>query len=251
MRELTAQDRAIYEWQMWIPEIGEAGQQKLRAASALVSRVGGLGGPVAQQLAAAGFGKIILAHGGELKPSDLNRQILMRHDGIGQPRVHQAARRLREFNPNVEIVAVKQNVIEQNAAELVAQADIVFDCAPLFQERFLLNRECVRQGRPMIESAVFEMEAQVTTFIPGATPCLACLYPEQPPAWRRQFPVLGAVPAMAASIAVIEAVKLLTGQPPSLAGKLLYCDARTLNFMTIPVERRTDCPICGGVPPHA
>lgn len=250
-RELTAEDRAIYEWQMWIDEIGEEGQRRLRSSSALVSRVGGLGGPVAQQLAAAGLGRIILAHGGALKPSDLNRQILMRHDGLGQPRVHQAARRLREFNPNVEIVAVEQNVSEENAAALVAQADIVFDCPPLFEERFLLNRECVRQGKPMIECAVFEMEAQVTAIIPGRTPCLACLYPERPPAWKRQFPVLGAVPALAAGIAVIEGVKLLTGHESSLVGKLLYCDTRTMNFMTIPIQRRTDCPICGGAHANA
>lgn len=251
MHELTPEDRAIYEWQMWLEEIGEEGQRRLRSASALVSRVGGLGGPLAQQLAAAGLGRIILAHGGALKPADLNRQILMRHDGLGQPRVQQAAQRLREFNPHIEIVAIDENVSEANAAELVAQADIVFDCAPLFQERFLLNRECVRQRKPMIECAMFAMEAQVTAFIPGATPCLACLYPEPPPGWKRQFPVLGAVSALAGAIGAIEGIKLLLGQPSALAGKLLYCDTRTMNFMNIPIQRRADCPVCGGIEPHA
>lgn len=250
MRELTPEDRAIYEWQMWLEEIGEAGQRRLRSARALVSRVGGLGGPVAQQLVAAGLGKVILAHGGTLKPADLNRQILMRHDGLGEPRVHQAARRLREFNPHVEIVAIEENVSEANAAGLVAQADIVFDCAPLFEERFLMNRECAAQGKPMIECAMFAMEAQVTAIVPGVTPCLACLYPEPPPGWKRQFPVLGAVSALAGAIGAIEGIKLLLGQPSALAGKLLYCDTRTMNFMTIPIERRAGCPVCGGIATH-
>lgn len=247
MHELTSEDRAIYEWQMWLEEIGEEGQRRLRSATALVSRVGGLGGPVAQQLAAAGLGRIILAHGGTLKPGDLNRQILMHHAGLGQPRVHQAAARLREFNPSIEIIAVEQNVTAENAADLVAQADIVFDCAPLFQERFLLNRESVRQRKPMIECAMFAMEAQVTALIPGATPCLACLYPEPPPGWKRQFPVLGAVSALAGALGAIEGIKLLLGQSSALAGKLLYCDTRVMNFMTIPIQRRPDCPVCGGI----
>ncbi|MCX7804576.1 MAG: HesA/MoeB/ThiF family protein, partial [Planctomycetota bacterium] len=221
--ELSDADRAIYEWQMWLPGFGEEGQRRLRAASALVSRCGGLGGPLCLSLAAAGIGRLIIAHGGNVKPSDLNRQVLMTRDWIGKPRVESAARRLREFNPDVEIVAVPENIREENAARLVEMADIVFDCAPLFEERFLMNRECIRQGRPMVEAAMYGMEGQVTTILPGRTPCLACLYPEKPPAWRRQFPVLAAVPALAAAIAAAEGIKLIVGIGRTLAGTwLLY-----------------------------
>ena len=101
--ELTAEERAIYEWQMWVPGFGEEGQRKLKAASVLISRVGGLGGMVAYQLAAAGVGRLVLAHAGSLKPSDLNRQLLQRHDRIGQPRMETIVRRLRELNPRLEI----------------------------------------------------------------------------------------------------------------------------------------------------
>jgi molybdopterin-synthase adenylyltransferase len=245
MSELNDHERAVYEWQMWVPGFGEAGQEKLKAATALVSRCGGLGGPLCYSLAAAGIGKLVIAHGGNVKPSDLNRQVLMTHDWLGKPRAESAARRLRDFNPRMEIEAVCENINEQNAAELVGKADIVFDCAPLFSERFLMNRECVRQGVPMVEAAMFSMEGQVTTILPGKTPCLACLYPEDPPQWKRQFPVFGAVSALAAAIAAAEGIKVLAGFGQTLAGTLLYYDAGNMSFRRIPIARRPNCPVCG------
>ena len=183
--------------------------------------------------------------GGNLKESDLNRQILMTHDWLGKPRVECAARRLKELNPRLEIEAVPENIGEENAAGLVSKADVVFDCAPLFRERFLMNRECVRQGKPLIDCAMFSLEGQVTTIVPGQTPCLACIYPEEPPAWKREFPVFGAVSALAACIGTMEGIKLLSGMGPSLAGKMLYYDTRGMTFQTVPLLRRGDCPVCG------
>ena len=246
MTQLTDEEKGIYEWQIRMEDFGEEGQRKLRQTGALVSRVGGLGGPVAQQLVAAGFGKVLLAHAGDLKPGDLNRQILMRYDGLDRPRAAMAKQRLQEYNPKVEVEAVSENIHEDNAAELVSRVDIVFDCAPLFPERMLMNRECFRQGKPMIDSAVYGMEGQVTTIIPGQTPCLACLYPEDISSWKRQFPVFGAVSAMAASIAVAEAIKLLAGMGPSLAGKVIYFDLRKMHFQTVTIARQPDCAVCGG-----
>ena len=248
MPRLTDEERAVYEWQMWIDGLGEAGQERLKGASALVSRSGGLGGPLCYHLASAGIGRLVIAHGGDLRPSDLNRQILMTHDWIGRPRVESARRRLLELNPRLEVEAVPENVNEANAAALVARVDIVFDCAPLFAERFLMNRECVRQGKPMVEAAVFGLEGQVTTIVPGETPCLSCVYPEDPPAWRRRFPVLGAVPGIAAAIAAAEGIKHLVGMGASLRGVILYFDARSMEFRRIPVSRRRECRVCGSTP---
>ncbi len=247
MSQLTDQERAVYEWQMWVPDFGEAGQEKLKASAALVSRCGGLGGPLCYSLAAAGIGKLVIAHGGNVKPSDLNRQILMTDDWLGKPRAESAARRLRELNPRLDVEAVPANVSEENAAGLVGKADVVFDCAPLFAERFLMNRECVRQGKPMVEAAMYGMEGQVTTIVPGKTPCLACLYPEDPPTWKRRFPVFGAVSALAGAIAAVEGIKLLAGFGETLAGTLLYYDTRQMSFERVPIARRPDCPVCGGL----
>lgn len=244
-KELTEEDKAKYEWQMTVRDYGQAGQEKLKGATALVSRCGGLGSPVAQELAAAGIGKLVIAHGGNVKHSDLNRQILLKHDSLGGPRIGPEVERLKEFNPSLEVEGIGENINEDNAAELVGKVDIVFDCAPLFSERFLMNRECVRQGKPLIDCAMFSLEGQVTTIIPGETACLACIYPEDPPGWKRQFPVFGAVAATAGCIGVMEGIKLICGMEPSLAGQMLYYDMRNMTFQKIPVMRRADCPICG------
>ena len=114
----------------------------------------------------------------------------------------------------------------------------------LFEERFLMNRECGLQGKPLIESAMFGMEGQVTTIIGGQTPCLACIYPENPPAWKREFPVFGAVSALAANVAVMEAIKLISGMKPSLAGHMLYYDMQDMEFQKIAISRKKDCPVC-------
>ena len=94
---------------------------------------------------------------------------------------------------------------------------------------------------------MFGMEGQVTTFVPGETPCLACVYPEDPPHWKRQFPVLGAVSALAAAIAATEGIKLLVGLGSNLKGTLLYYDTTRMEFHRIPIARRPDCAVCGNV----
>lgn len=245
-RPLGAEEREIYEWQHDVAGFGDEGQQKLKDATVLISRCGGVGGVVAQQLAAAGVGKLILAHAGNLRANDLNRQILMSHAEIGQPRMVQAPRRLRELNPHVEIEAVAENITEENAERLVRGADLVAGCAPLFSERLLMNREAVRQGKPLVDCAMFELEAQLVTVIPGRSPCLACLYPEPPPAWNRRFPVFGAVAGMIGCLGAMEAIKLLAGLGEPLAGKLLLCDLRDMSFRKVSIQRRRDCPVCGG-----
>ncbi len=241
---LTAEERAVYEWQMWVPDFGEAGQARLRDASVLISRIGGLGGVVAYQLAAAGVGRLVIAHAGNVRLSDLNRQLLMTHDWLGKPRIESARRRLLDLNPRLEIVAVPENVTEDNAARLVEQVDLVVDCAPLFQERFAMNRQAVQQRKPMIECAMYELEAQVTTLIPGATPCLACLYPEQPPVWSRQFPVFGAVSGTAGCLAAMEAIKVLAGFGEPLLNTLLTCDLRAMTFARLQIQKNPECPVC-------
>jgi molybdopterin/thiamine biosynthesis adenylyltransferase len=245
--ELTPEERATYEWQMWLPEIGEEGQRKLKAATVLISRVGGLGGVVAYELAAAGVGRLVLATGGELKPSDLNRQLLQRADRIGHSRIETLSARLREFNPRLEIVSIAENASDENAAALVAQADLVVDAAPLFTERYALNRAAVRAGKPMVECAMHGFELHVTTILPGRTPCLRCLAPEPPPDWKRQFPVLGAVSGAAGCLGATEVIKLITGAGQPLAGILLRMDLATMRTHRLRVARRADCPDCGGL----
>jgi len=248
---LTAHECEVYAWQMDVPGFGEAGQLRLKNATVLVSRCGGVGGAAAYQLAAAGVGRLVLAHAGALRPADLNRQLLMTEDWLGRPRVESAARRLRDLNPRLEVVTVAENVTEANAGALVGQADLVVSCAPLFQERLAMNREAVRQGKPLVDCAMWSLQVQITTVIPGESPCLACLYPEPPPDWQRRFPVFGAVAGTVGCLGAMEAVKLLAGLGQPLSKRLLLGDLGTMRFRTVQLKRDPACRICGHLPPAA
>jgi molybdopterin/thiamine biosynthesis adenylyltransferase len=242
---LADEERAIYEWQLWVAGFGEAGQRRLKDATVLVSRAGGVGGTLAYQLAAAGVGRLILAHAGELRLNDLNRQLLMSHAGVGFSRVEQAAERLRAFNPHVEIVSVGENISEANVDSLVRDSDLIASCAPLFQERLLLNRATVEQKKPLVDCAMYEMEAQLTTIVPGQGPCLACLYPSEPTDWKRQFPVFGAVAGTIGCLGAMEAIKVIAGIGEPLIGKMLICDLSDMSFRKVQLNRDTACKVCG------
>jgi len=218
MIELTERDREMYKRQIQMPGFGEEAQRKLKNSSALVSRVGGLGGPVALYLAMAGVGKIMIAH------SEL----------------------FERLHPECEVTVIGEDTTEEKALEWVSQVDIVCDCPPSFEERYALNKACVELRKPMIEAAMYGMEGNLTTIVPRETPCLACLVPEKPVWWETYgFPVLGAVSAALGCLAAVEAVKVLTGFGENLKGTMLAYDADAMEFLKFPVQRRPDCPVCG------
>ena len=223
---------------------GESGQEKLKNACVLISRCGGLGGVVAYELAAAGVGRLVIAHAGDVKPSDLNRQLLMTRHGIGASRIGSIQRRLHDLNPDMEIEAVPENISPENVTRLVEQADVVVDAAPLFEERYAMNGESVRQRKPMVECAVYELEAHITSILPGRTACLRCLYPEQSETWRRRFPVFGAVSGMVGSLAAMETIKIIAGFGRPLFGELLTFDLRDMSSRKYKIHRNVDCPDC-------
>jgi molybdopterin/thiamine biosynthesis adenylyltransferase len=232
-RPLTDEEREIWSWQLDVEGFGEAGQERLRAATVLVSRVGGVGSAAAYELAAAGVGRLILAHGGLLQPSDLNRQLLMTHDWIGRPRVESAARRLQELNPRLEVLTIAEQITAANADELVRMADCVVDAAPLFQERLAMNDAAERLGRPVVEAAMYELEASLTVIQPPGTLRFRDLVPEVPAGWQRRFPVFGAVSGTVGCLAAMEAIKLLAGFGEPLFNRLLRLDLRTMNSQVV------------------
>jgi molybdopterin/thiamine biosynthesis adenylyltransferase len=246
IEDLTEEQAKIYEWQIAVPGFGLEGQKKLAAASVLISRVGGLGGLVAYELAAAGIGKLVLYHGGKVRPSDLNRQLLMTRDWVGKPRIESIERRLLELNPDLEIVAIGENISEVNAEAAVAQADVVVCAAPLFSERFAMNSEAIRQKKPFVDCAMYEMEAQILNVDPGRTACLRCLYPDEPAGWKRQFPVFGAVSGAIGCMGAMEAIKIIAGFGSPLYGTLLRINMTDMNIRRIVVRRNAQCKICGG-----
>ncbi|MEY2724409.1 MAG: Molybdopterin-synthase adenylyltransferase [Planctomycetota bacterium] len=225
---LTDDEREIWSWQLDIDGFGEAGQQRLKAATVLVSRVGGVGSAAAYELAAAGVGRLILAHGGLLQPSDLNRQLLMTHDWIGKPRVESAARRLKELNPHLTIIPIPENISSENATQLVSLADCVVDAAPMFQERLAINAAAELRGIPVVEAAMYDLEASLTVIHPPHTRSFQELVQDVPAGWKRRFPVFGAVSGTIGCLAAMEVIKLLAGFGDPLKNRLLRLDLRSM-----------------------
>lgn len=245
--DLTDDERDRYGWQLTVRGFGEEGQRRLKGATVLISRIGGVGGTVALQLAAAGIGRLVLAHAGNLRLNDLNRQLLMTTDAVGTPRIEAAIGRLHALNPHVEIEAVAENISESNAAQLFSRCDAAVSAGPLFSERLLMNREAVRQRKPLVDCAMYELEGRLTTILPGRSPCLACLCPEDPPLWKREFPVFSAVSSTVGSLAAMEVIKLLAGIGEPLAGRLLTFDLGDQSFRTVQIHRQSECAVCGGM----
>lgn len=245
---LTPKELERYRRQILLPGFGEAAQQRLKETTALVTGVGGLGGTVALYLAVAGIGRLILVRGGDLRLDDMNRQILMSDAWVDQPRVFKAKETLQQINPDVQVDAICEYVTPENADGLVQQADVAIDCAHNFTERDLLNAACVRWGKPMVEAAMDGMEAYLTTFLPGETGCLTCLFPEKPDWDRRGFGVLGAVPGTLACLAALEVIKLITGIEKPLLSQLLTMDLGRLEFAKRKTYRDPNCVVCGQPP---
>jgi molybdopterin/thiamine biosynthesis adenylyltransferase len=212
----------------------------------LVSRAGGLGGTAALQLAKAGIGRLIIAHDGVVEPENLNRMLLAMPADLGRLRVDAFKETLATVNPSVEVVVEASNAHSANASVLAADADVIVDAAPLFDERYALNGAAVSLGRPLVTAAMFGLEGYVTTIEVPATPCLACIYPTAPPDWHlRCFPVVLPSSALVGTVAAMEVIKVLTGCGTPLHNTLLYCDLTDSSFQRLTVARRADCEVCG------
>jgi len=242
--ELTDVERATYEWQMWSPGFGEEGQRRLKNSTVMISRCGGLGSVVAYELAAAGVGHLIIAHGGDVKHSDLNRQLLMTADWLGKSRIETIERRLKDLNPRIRITPIGENISKDNADQWVSQSDVVVDAAPLFEERFAMNDAAVRHGKPIVECAMYDLEATITTLPAGGKPCLRCIVPEVPTEWKRQFPVFGAVSGTVACMGAMEAIKLLSGIGDPLIGRMVRINLREMRFTTVQIKADPQCVAC-------
>jgi molybdopterin-synthase adenylyltransferase len=242
---LTEAERARYARQISISGWGEAQQAKLRKKRALVTRVGGLGGPAAIGLAMAGIGKLIIAHGSVLIEPDMNRQMLFGESVLGKPRAPAARARLKELSKFTEVLAIDHEPSEEEAIELAEQVDIVLSCPPGWAERFRLNRACVKTRTPLVEAAMEGLEGTLTTIVPGETACLACMLPENPPPpFEEFFPVLGSVSHVMGSIAATEAIKVLLNLGQPLYGRRLHVDLGTMQFRTYRMPKSEHCEVC-------
>ncbi|AKB12566.1 adenylyltransferase and sulfurtransferase [Methanosarcina thermophila] len=221
---------------------GEEGQKKLRKAKIFVAGAGGLGSPISTYLAIAGIGKIILADFDSVELSNLNRQFLHHEKDVGREKIKSAEEKLLSLNPEIKIETIRERITEENADSVVPSCDLIIDALDNFDTRHVLNRLAVERNIPLVHGAVSGYRGQVTTVIPGKTPCLYCIFPTS--LKKEVFPVLGTTPGVIGTIQANEAIKYITGQGKLLEGRLLLWDGLSCSFSELKINKTENCPIC-------
>lgn len=242
-----------YSRHLILPEVGLAGQKRIKAASVLCIGAGGLGSPIAMYLAAAGIGKIGIVDFDTVDYSNLQRQILHTDADVGRSKAESAKETIRGINPNVEVVIHNTRITSENALDLIRPYDIVVDGTDNFPTRYLTNDACVLLKKPNVYGSIFRFEGQASVFAPHlGGPCYRCLYPEPPPPGEvpscAEGGVLGVLPGIIGCIQTTEILKLIIGKGTSLVGRLLLFDSLKMKFTELKLRRDPACPVCGENP---
>jgi len=241
---------ARYSRHLIMPEVTLEGQKRLKAAKVLCIGTGGLGSPIALYLAAAGVGTLGLVDFDIVDFSNLQRQILHGTKDVGRKKLNSARERIKDVNPNTEVVLHDAMFRSENAMEIVEPYDIVIDGTDNFPTRYLSNDVSVLLGKPNVYGSIFRFDGQCTVFAPTlGGPCYRCLYPEPPPPGMvpscAEGGVLGVLPGVIGVMQAIEAIKLICGIGEPLIGRLVHFDALKMKFREFKVRKDPKCPICG------
>ncbi len=240
---LGASELIRYNRQLKIPELGAEGQKKLKSSHVIITGIGGLGCASAIYLTAAGVGRITIVDFDIVELSNLNRQVLYWEEDIGKKKVMIAQRKLSKLNLGTKIIPIFAKITAENVFSIVDGAQVVVDGLDNFSTRLLVNSACVKHRIPYIHGGVSRFRGLMTTIIPGKTPCLACLYPEGSPGGEG-LGVLGIVPGLVANLQSLEAIKIMIGHGPSLAGKLLRFNGNDIEFRIDDIKRNENCKVC-------
>jgi adenylyltransferase/sulfurtransferase len=250
--ELTVDEVRRYSRHLIIPEVGMAGQRRLKNARVLCVGAGGLGSPALMYLAAAGVGTLGVIDFDVVDESNLQRQVIHGQSDVGRPKAVSAAETIREINPHVNVVLHEERLDSDNALRLFEPYDLIVDGTDNFATRYLVNDACVLLRKPYVWGSIFRFDGQASVFWSEHGPCYRCLYPEPPPPGMvpscAEGGVLGVLCATVGSIQVTEAVKVLTGIGEPLVGRLMIYDALEMSFRTVTVRKDPECPVCGKNP---
>src|SRR5688572_21011784 len=251
--ELSNEEIRRYSRHLILPEVGLAGQKRIKATSVLCIGAGGLGSPIAMYLAAAGIGRLGLVDFDTVDFSNLQRQILHGTEDVGRHKGESARDTIKSINPGVEVVLHSVRLSSENAMDIIKQYDIVVDGTDNFPTRYLTNDACVLLKKPNIYGSIFRFEGQASVFAPHlGGPCYRCLYPEPPPPGMvpscAEGGVLGVLPGIIGCIQATEILKLALGKGSSLVGRLLLFGALEMKFRELKLRRDPQCPLCGENP---
>lgn len=235
-----------YSRQIALPEVGLAGQQRLRDGAVLVIGAGGLGVPVLQYLAAAGVGRIGIADGDIVEASNLHRQPLYGVGDIGKSKAVVAGARVRDLNPQGTVAVHAERATAANLADWLARYDVIVDCSDNFAAKFVVNDAAVSLGKPAVFASVYQYEGQLQVYLPREDwPCLRCLWPEAPRDGLvgncAQAGVLGPVPATLGAMQAMQVLKILLGLPVEAAPALHVFDLLGMHWRTLKASRNPGC----------
>lgn len=238
-----------YSRHILLDEVGIEGQERVLGARVLIVGAGGLGSPAALYLAASGAGRITLVDDDEVDLTNLQRQIMHTTARIGQPKVESGREALMQINPEIEVLALRERAVGERLRELVAASDVVLDCSDNFATRHAVNRACVQAGVPLVAGAVIRFDGQVSVFDPRdpASPCYACLFPEDSGFQDAACSTMGVFAPLVGVIGAVqaaEALKLLLGTGRPLVGRLLMLDGRNMEWTEMRAGRHPRCPVC-------
>ncbi len=253
MIELTNEEIRRYSRHLILPEVGLAGQRRIRNTSVLCIGAGGLGSPIALYLAAAGIGRLGIVDFDTVDYSNLQRQILHADADVGISKADSAKATLNALNPNVDVILHKTRITSENALDLIRGYDIVVDGTDNFPTRYLTNDACVLLKKPNVYGSIFRFEGQASVFAPQlGGPCYRCLYPEPPPPGMvpscAEGGVLGVLPGIIGCIQATEILKLALGKGSTLVGRLLLFNALDMKFRELKLRPDPQCPVCGPNP---
>jgi len=250
--ELTKDDLSRYSRHLILPEVGEEGQRKLKAARVLCVGTGGLGSPLALYLAAAGVGTLGLVDFDVVDASNLQRQIIHSTADIGRKKLDSAAEKLEALNPDLNVIKHDTLLSSANALGILKDYDVIADGTDNFPTRYLVNDACVLLGKPNAYGSIFRFEGQASVFGAEDGPCYRCLYPEPPPPGLvpscAEGGVLGILPGLIGVIQATETIKLILGKGSPLIGRLLLVDALNMRFRELKLRKNPECPVCGAHP---
>ncbi|MEC7524433.1 MAG: molybdopterin-synthase adenylyltransferase MoeB [Myxococcota bacterium] len=251
--ELTPAQLDRYSRHLLLPEVGEKGQERLLSARVLLLGAGGLGSPAALYLAAAGVGTLGVIDNDVVDASNLQRQVLHGTSTVGVPKVESGAERLKDLNPDVNVIPFEERLTSENVDRIFDQGwDVIVDGLDNFPTRYLVNDASVWKDIPVVHGSIFRFDGQVTTFWPKQGPCYRCLYPEPPPAHLApscaEAGVLGILPGVIGTIQATEAIKIILGQGEPLVGRLLTYESLKMQFRTLKLRKDPSCPVCGDAP---
>ena len=250
--DLSHDEILRYSRHLLMPEVGLAGQRRLKAASVLVIGTGGLGSPVALYLAAAGVGRLGLVDYDRVDFTNLQRQVIHGMGTVGQRKVESARARLLDLNPDIHVETHDEPFTSESALRLAAPYDLIIDGTDNFPTRYLVNDVCVLTHKPNVYGSIFRFEGQVSVFWADRGPCYRCLFPEPPPPGLvpscAEGGVFGVLPGTIGTLQATEALKLLLGIGEPLIGKLLLFDALGLSFEELRLKKNPRCRICSAEP---